>query len=200
MAFLPEFRPFGPAGMSRPGSLFDELIRDTFRDYLAPMGSGEVGQLMRFQPRVNVTETNEAYELECEVPGIAPEEVKVTLSGDTLTIQGEKRREEKREGDTWHVTERSYGSFQRSFTFPANVDADSVEASSENGVLHIKVMKATEQQPKRIQIRSGGQRELRTTGTEVGAGAPAANVQGKQKAQGGEEHKAGESGGRRKGS
>lgn len=195
MAFLPEFRPFGPAGLARSGSLFDELIRDTFRDYLAPMGAGEGGQLMRYTPRVNVTETNEAYELECEVPGIDPEEVKVTLSGDTLTIQGEKRREEKREGDTWHVTERSYGSFQRSFTFPANVDADSVEASSENGVLHIKVMKAKEQQPKRIQIRSGGQRELRTTAQEVGAGAPAANVQGTQ---GAEERKAGESGGRRK--
>lgn len=197
MAFLPEFRPFGPAGLTRSGSLFDELIRDTFRDYLAPLG-GEAGQLMRFTPRVNVTETNEAYELECEVPGIDPEEVKVTLSGDTLTIQGEKKREDQREGDTWHVTERSYGTFQRSFTFPANVDADSVEASSENGVLHIKVSKAKEQQPRRIQIRSGGQRELRTTAQEVGAGAPAANVQGTQGEQGAAERKAGESGGRRK--
>lgn len=192
MAFLPEFRPFGATGLTRPGSLFDELIRDTFRDYMAPI-AGE-GQLMRYAPRVNVTETNEAYELECEVPGIDPEEVKVTLSGDTLTIQGEKKREERREGDTWHVTERSYGAFQRSFSFPADVDAESVEATSENGVLKIKVMKAKEQQPKRIQIRSG-QRELETTGREVGAGAPAANVQGKH---GGE--KAGEAGGRKKSS
>lgn len=181
MAFLPEFRPFGQLGLARPTALFDELIRDTFRDYLAPI-SGEGGQLMRFTPRVNVTETNDAYELECEVPGMNPEDVKVTLSGDTLMIQGEKRREDKREGDTWHVIERSYGSFQRSFSFPTAVDADSVEAESDNGVLCIKVMKAKEERPRRIEIRSG-QRELQTTGKQLGASGGGAQSQ-----EGGQQH------------
>lgn len=172
MAFLPEFRPFGATGLTRPGALFDELIRDTFRDYLVPFGYGPDVGIMRFSPRVNVTETPDAYELECELPGVAPDDVKVTLSGDTLTIQGEKKREEKRESDTWHVTERSYGAFQRSFTFPTDVDPDSVEATSDNGVLTIRVMKAKEQQPRRIQIKSG-HRELETTGRAVGVGAGA---------------------------
>lgn len=169
MGFLSEWRPFGQGGLVRPPSLFDEMLRETVRDLVAPGGEGL--PLTRFTPRVNVTETDEAYDIECEVPGIDPEEVRVTLSGDTLTIAGEKRREEQREGDTWHVVERAHGAFQRSFSFPAAVDAESVEATSEHGVLKVRVLKAKEQQPRRIEVRrqqGSGKRELSTTAQEVG--------------------------------
>jgi HSP20 family protein len=154
VGYLSEWRPF-QAGLTRP-STFDDLFRETFREFMAPGGEA-TAPLMRFMPRVNVTESADAYELEVEVPGVNPEEVRVTFTGDTLTIQGEKRRKEQREGDTWHVTERSYGTFQRSFTFPAPVDGDSVEATSENGVLRIRVAKAREAQPRRIEVRRGAQ-------------------------------------------
>ncbi|MCO5167737.1 MAG: Hsp20/alpha crystallin family protein [Planctomycetes bacterium] len=193
MVFLPEWRPFGQTGLTRPSSLFDEMIRETFRDLVSPGGEGAA--LTRYTPRVNVTETDEAYEIECEVPGVDPEEVKVTLSGDTLTVAGEKRREEQREGDTWHVVERSYGSFQRSFTFPAAVDGDSVEATSEHGVLKVRVLKAKEQQPRRIEVRrqEGGKRQLSTTAQEVGGGKG-----GRAQQQEGETQGGGGGGGRKK--
>lgn len=152
MGFLSEWRPF-QGGLSRPQTI-DDVFRETFRDYFAPAGA-EGATAMRFVPRVNVTEDEKAYELELEVPGVDPEEVRVTLTGDTLTVQGEKRREQQRQGQTWHVTERSYGSFQRSFTFPAAVDGESIEATSENGVLRVRVAKAREAQPRRIEVRRG---------------------------------------------
>jgi HSP20 family protein len=152
MGFLSEWRPF-QGGLSRPSTI-DDVFRETFRDFFAPVGP-EGGTAMRFVPRVNVTEDEKAYELEVEVPGVKPEEVRVTITGDTLTIQGEKQREQQRQGQTWHVTERSYGSFQRSFTFPAAVDPESIEATSDSGVLKIRVAKAREAQPRRIEVRRG---------------------------------------------
>jgi HSP20 family protein len=156
---LTEWRPFSQAGLIRPTSLLDEFMREV----LAP--GGEAAPAARFSPRVDVTETEDGYAIDCELPGVAPEDVRVTLTGDTLTIQGEKRRDESREEGAYHVVERAHGAFQRTFTFPAPLDPDSVEATSEHGVLCVRVTKAKEAKPRRIQVKSG--RTLGTTAREV---------------------------------
>lgn len=169
--------------MMRPGDVFEDLVRDLWSPMFAPMIASRGEGLSRFSPRVNLTERPDAYEIEVEVPGVRPEDVNVNLIGDTLTIQGEKSQEDRREEDTWHVTERSYGSFQRSFTFPAHVDAEKVEATNENGLLKIRVAKTKESQPRRIEIRAGkgGQRQLETSAKEVPiskGGQPEGKAQG----------------------
>lgn len=172
MSLLNPLRPFEESGLTRPSGLFEDFLRDLWSPMLASPRGGE--GLMRFVPRVNVTEQNDAYELECELPGLRPEDVSVNLSGDTLTIQGEKRREDAREGETWHVTERSYGTFQRTFTFPVNIDPEGVEATHEHGILRIRCVKSKESQPRRIEIRAGKKesgKELETSAEEVHAGA-----------------------------
>jgi HSP20 family protein len=172
-------------GMTRPTDLFEDLVRDLWSPMFAPMIASRGEGLRRFSPRVNLSEKADAYELEVEMPGVRPEDVNVNLIGDTLTIQGEKSQEERREEDTWHVTERSYGAFQRSFTFPAHVDPEKVEATNENGLLKIRVAKTKESQPRRIEVRAGkgGQKQLETSATEVPVGtsgdAPSKS-QGKQ--------------------
>lgn len=163
MSLLNPLRPFEETGLTRPSSVFEDLFRDLWSPVLA---SPRAGGLTRFVPRLNVNEKADAYEIECELPGVRPEDVKVTLTGDTLTIQGEKRSDEQRQGDTWHVTECSYGAFQRSLSFPAPIDPDGIDATNENGVLKVRVAKSEESQPRRIEVKSH-RKELETSAKEV---------------------------------
>ncbi|MFQ5505014.1 MAG: Hsp20/alpha crystallin family protein [Planctomycetota bacterium] len=110
-------------------------------------------RLDTWRPAVDVIETPQAYLLRAEVPGIDPDDVDVTLTGDTLTIRGDKKLEEKLGDQSWHMTERLAGSFERSFNLPTPVSAKDIEAEARHGVLTIKVMKAEEAQPHRVSIR-----------------------------------------------
>jgi HSP20 family protein len=152
VSLLNPLRPFDESG-TRSGS----MVEDFFRDLWAPsaLASRARSDWARFNPRVNVTERGDAYELECELPGVKPEEVKVNLTGDTLTIEGEKSCEDRRDGDTWHVSECAYGSFLRTFSFPAVIEGEAVEATHEHGVLKVRVPKAKASQPRRIEVRPG---------------------------------------------
>jgi HSP20 family protein len=108
-----------------------------------------------WQPPVDVIETPQAYLLRLDIPGIDPQLVDVTLTGDVLTVRGEKQETEKVEGETWRLSERQFGSFERVFTLPSTMSASEIEAQATNGVLTIRVMKAKEAQPQRIAIKNG---------------------------------------------
>jgi HSP20 family protein len=108
-------------------------------------------------PSVNVAETKESLVLTAELPGMREEDVSVELENNVLTISGEKA-EERTEGDDerrYHVWERSYGSFRRSFTLPRTVKADDITARFENGVLSIDLPKAAEAKGRKIEIAKG---------------------------------------------
>ncbi|MFN2105288.1 MAG: Hsp20/alpha crystallin family protein [Candidatus Promineifilaceae bacterium] len=102
---------------------------------------------------VDVSENDEGYVVKASVPGINPEEVKITFDDDVLTIKGEIVNESEEEEENFHIRERWYGSFGRSLRFPTNVDADAIEATYENGVLTLIVPKIEEEQPKRIEVK-----------------------------------------------
>lgn len=93
------------------------------------------------KPKLDISETDEQYKIEVEVPGVTEKDIKVDLEGDTLTIRGEKRQESKTEKDKYHSIERSYGSFMRTLNLPANADSDKINAKFKNGVLTISIMK-----------------------------------------------------------
>jgi HSP20 family protein len=106
-------------------------------------------------PAVDVIETDKGYRIKAELPGLDEKDVDVSLSGDTLTIKGEKSEsKEEKEGD-YHLSERRYGSFQRSFYVPEGVDRDNISAKFEKGVLVIELPRSAEatQQRKKIEIK-----------------------------------------------
>ena len=103
--------------------------------------------------RVDVVDTEKAYEVTAELPGMDEKNVEVKLANGALTIKGEKKEEkEKEKNKDYHVSERRYGSFQRSFTVPDGVDEDKIEATFKNGVLTVSLPKTAEAQKKEKQI------------------------------------------------
>lgn len=104
-------------------------------------------------PAIDVKETDEAYVLTAELPGVDAADVELTLTADTLTIEGEKKSVTVGEGESGQITERTFGKFSRSFTFPSAVAADEVAAESKRGVLTITVKKAETGKTRRIQIQ-----------------------------------------------
>lgn len=93
-------------------------------------------------PAVDLVEKDGQYEITAELPGMDEKNVEVKIANGVLTIRGEKAEEKKEERKDYHLSERSYGSFQRSFRLPDNVDADKIEAHFAKGVLSVALPKA----------------------------------------------------------
>lgn len=90
-------------------------------------------------PRVDIYEANGSYRFKVDLPGLRRDDVSVTVSGDRLTLQGERKKEREEQNPRFHRVERSYGSFSRSFTLPDDADLDAVKAHCENGELTITI-------------------------------------------------------------
>jgi HSP20 family protein len=119
----------------------------------APVPEHVWGPGRGFGPAVDVTESDDHYIVTVELPGLKKDDVTIELHEGTLAIRGEKRseRDEKREHRR-HV-ERSFGTFSRSFSLPANVDSEHIDARFEDGVLTVKVRKTEEAKPKTVDIK-----------------------------------------------
>lgn len=107
-------------------------------------------------PQVDVTESDKGYEIVAELPGLDQKDVELELKEDVLTLSGEKKEEQEKEEKDYHLTERRFGSFRRSFRLPSEVDQNKVSADFKNGVLTIAMPKtAKAQKPsKKIGIKS----------------------------------------------
>ena len=135
-----------------PWSDLDELgtrLGRMFEDsaFTAPTHKG-------WMPAVNVEETSESILLTAELPGLGEDDVEIELENNILTIRGEKReeREEGEEGGRYHLWERRYGSFQRSFTVPRTVNPEDIDAGFDSGVLTVTMPKAAEAKGRKISI------------------------------------------------
>lgn len=107
----------------------------------------------RWTPAVDIREDDHAISLDFELPGLKPEDVELSVENGVLTVSGQKRavRKEGEEG-RWHMVERTYGSFFRSFQLPKGVNEARIEASFDSGVLTVTIPKAALPQPRRIEI------------------------------------------------
>jgi HSP20 family protein len=103
-------------------------------------------------PSVDIAETDNEVVVTAELPGVKQDDVDITIADDVLTLKGEKKEEKEVKEKNYHRIERSYGSFQRSVSLPAGVQADKAKATYKDGVLHITVPKAEEAKPKQIKI------------------------------------------------
>jgi HSP20 family protein len=106
-------------------------------------------------PTVDISERKDAYLVTVELPGVEADDLQITLEDGLLTIQGERHFADDSSEQQFHRIERRYGAFRRSITLPAQVQAEQIEASFENGVLQIVVPKMEEATPKRITVRPG---------------------------------------------
>lgn len=103
---------------------------------------------------VDMYETDEAVVVKSAIPGIDPDDLNISITGDTLTIKGETKAEEKIEEENYICRERCYGAFSRSMTVPVPIVADEAEADFENGILTLTLPKAEEVKPKAIEIKA----------------------------------------------
>ena len=103
-------------------------------------------------PSADISETKDKLLIKAELPGLDPKDITVSVSGDLLTIKGEKKKEEEEKDEHHHFVERYYGSFQRSFRLPVNIQSDKVEATFDKGVLNITLLKKEAAEKKEIEI------------------------------------------------
>ena len=104
----------------------------------------------------DIYETPDAYEIEAAMPGVKPEDVDITVNNNVLTIRGEIKAEEEKEGKNYRLRERRAGAFVRSISLPSSVNVYAIEAHYDNGVLKLRLPKAEEAKPKRIQVKPNG--------------------------------------------
>jgi HSP20 family protein len=115
-------------------------------------GNGDSGSAM-WTPRLDVEETDQAFVIHADLPGVETDAIDVHLEGNTLFLSGERTAERKEE-QGFSRYERWYGKFQRAFTLPVAVEADKIEAKYVNGVLTVTVPKSEQAKPKRIAIQT----------------------------------------------
>ncbi|WP_321391525.1 Hsp20/alpha crystallin family protein [uncultured Desulfuromusa sp.] len=104
-------------------------------------------------PRADITETDDAFCITADVPGIKREDVKIDIDDHVLSIHGENKQEKEEKGKTHHRIERYYGSFRRSFSLPENVNEDKIDAVFKDGVLTLTIPKTEVKKPKSIEIK-----------------------------------------------
>jgi len=104
-------------------------------------------------PSVDISETENEYQIKAEIPDVKKEDVKVTLEDGVLTIQGERKHEKEERGKKYHRIERSYGSFVRTFSLPDVIDDEKVMAEFKDGVLNLHLPKSEKAKPKAIEVK-----------------------------------------------
>ncbi|HVH67797.1 MAG TPA: Hsp20/alpha crystallin family protein [Gemmatimonadales bacterium] len=104
-------------------------------------------------PPVDIFEEGDSIRIMTEVPGVKPEDVKISLENNVLTIHGSKQQNAEERTERVHRYERTYGAFERSFTLPTTVDANAIKASYEHGVLTVTLPKVERAKPRQIEVQ-----------------------------------------------
>jgi len=138
--------------------LFEDFDRGFWRfpsrslfDTEAFWGRGAAG------PAVDIVEREKDYQITAELPGMEEKDVELKIVNDVMTIKGEKKEEKEEQKKDYHLTERRYGAFQRSFALSAGVDADKIDASFKKGVLTVTLPKKPEaiKAERKVEIKAG---------------------------------------------
>lgn len=142
---LVKWTPFGDLSTLRRemDRLFDRFVGEMPRLDWSGMG---------WTPRLDLTETKESLVVKAELPGLDVKDLDINISGNTLTLKGEKRQAKEEQDEHHHLVERSYGAFARTVELPATVAADKVKAAFKSGVLTITLPKTEEAKRKAISI------------------------------------------------
>lgn len=134
--------------------MVEEFWRRPFPSLLRPerLWPSDMDMMTRM-PAVDVYEEKDDVVIKAEIPGLSKEDITVQVTGSTLTIKGEKKREEQIKEDDYYCCERSFGAFTRAVELPSDVKADQVKASFKNGVLEVRMPKTEEAKKKAITVK-----------------------------------------------
>jgi HSP20 family protein len=141
------------ADVSTLQSRLNRLLDEAFRGW--PQGAQDDGSSLvgQWLPPVDVFEDKDAVQITAELPGVKPEDVKISLENNVLTIRGEKRQTAEENTERVHRYERYYGVFERAFTVPSTVDAEHIKASYDLGVLTVRLPKIERAKPRQIEVK-----------------------------------------------
>lgn len=143
---LTPWRPFGELS-----SLRREMDR-LWENFFVERPLGRIRE-REWAPSLDMSETKDNYVVKVEVPGIDAKHMDISLTGDVLTIRGEKSQEKEEKEEDYHLVERSYGSFSRSVRLPAEVESNKIKASYKNGILRITLPKSEKAKAKEVKIK-----------------------------------------------
>jgi HSP20 family protein len=150
-------------------SIQDEM-NNLFNRVYGDRSPSEGGQEQRqrvWAPALDIAEQKDAYLVHVELAGVKPDDLEISLEDGLLTIQGERHTVQESSEQQFHRVERRYGRFRRSITLPSQVQADAIEASFEDGVLTVRVPKAEEAKPRKINVQVGGGARQSVEGTST---------------------------------
>ncbi len=133
----------------------DKLFDDMFR---RPFSFGAFPRLRfpetaEFSPSVDIYEEKNDVVLKAELPGLKKEDIEVKLTGDTITVSGEKKKEEKVEKKDYYRWECSHGSFTRTFTLPADIQLDKIKSTFKDGILEVRMPKTEAAKTKEVKVK-----------------------------------------------
>ena len=106
-------------------------------------------------PPVDISEENDAIRITAEIPGVNPDQVRISVEGNVLTIGGTKEQRSEERTERVHRYERTYGAFERTFTLPGTVDPEKIQAGYENGVLTVTLPKVEKAKARQIEVKVG---------------------------------------------
>jgi HSP20 family protein len=162
MANITRFDPVGEMVSLR--SAMDRLFEDSF---VSPLSWRTVAGGEQINPAIDVHETPDDIVVSAVIPGVKPDDVEITMTGQSLTLRGELKADEEVSRDQYLYRERRYGSFSRSIQLPVRVKGDDAEATFTDGVLKLRIPKAEEVKPRQIRINAGSNGTNSATTTEA---------------------------------
>ena len=133
------------------GRVWDDWFH--FGNRLANVFGTNGGEDRLLRPALNVAENEQNFTITAELPGVAKEDVSLTIENGVLTIAGEKKREEEHKDKAWHRVERVYGAFQRSLTLPKGVTGEQADATFKDGVLTVVLPKSEQAKPRTLKVK-----------------------------------------------
>src|ERR1700756_112046 len=163
MTVLTRWEPF------REFATLQDRINRVFRESYSGADRDESLTTSSFAPAVDVYEDEHKVTLKIEVPGIEEKDIDVRVENNTLTVHGERKIEKEEKEENYRRVERQYGSFTRTFTLPQTVDAESVSATYEKGVLKITLPKKAEAKPKQIKVNISSEKQIESKGPSKAA-------------------------------
>jgi HSP20 family protein len=141
------------------GDFFEEMRRDMdemMRRFFGPLAPAEgdgAKTVGMWAPRVDVSETDKAYVVKADLPGVEPKDVEVSVHEGILSLKGEKKEEKEEKGKNFHRVERFEGQFYREIPLPGAVDSTAVEANAAKGVVTVTIPKKPTPQPRKIAVK-----------------------------------------------
>jgi len=142
-------RPFGRYGYTSPWREMERMRREMNRLF----SSASSSRAAPSYPAMNVWTNQEGAVVTAELPGLSPEDIDISVVGDTLTVNGARQADENEDAQ-YHRRERSFGKFSRTFQLPFQVEGDRVQASFEKGILYISLPRAEADKPRKIEVKA----------------------------------------------